>query len=263
MYAAVLNIAVYGEFLKNEGLASEAFLLFDAADVMNRMSELTKEILGQETWQKIFGDQKMPEVGWTLDEMNDFAREIDKRFLSAVEISQYEHICTKNAHAWRPEWNGNDREKFLETNNVDKFIESQNNDFIKELETFRDSGDLFFSQLIDDSVIEYMKENPVNKREGNKIYITKIPVNVIRYLRETDKKMKRYHACHCPWAKRSILQDEGPLSRSFCHCSLGHGKKSFDVAFGQELTGRIVETVMDENSLKCVFEVDIPDELLK
>ena len=262
VYQTLLIIALYGEFLKNEELCSEVFLLFDAAGVMDRLSELTREHLGEEVWRKIFGDVKMPEIGWTLDEMSDFTRDIEKRFLLTVPREKYERVCVKNAHAWDPAWNGNEREEFLKMKSVDKFIEARNDGFMKELEKFRDSGELFFSQAIDDEVIAYMRENPVCRREGDKLIFTKIPFSAGKYLRETDAKMKRYYACHCPWAKRSILRGE-PVSRSFCHCSLGHAKKSFDNAFGRELNGVIIETVLDGNGLKCVFEVGIPGDIME
>ena len=122
------------------------------------------------------------------------------------------------------------------------FLQETQHDFM-ELERRRDTGDLFFNQKIDDAVIAYMKANPYAVRKGSKIIVTKIPFLARKYLAETDVKMKRYYACHCPWARESILNETCTVSPSFCRCSLGLEKKDFETALGRELDGRIVSTV--------------------
>lgn len=263
LYKKLVHLNEYAAFIRNEDLMSEAMLLRDAWNVMNRASELTKKIQGSEVWGKIFGDVEMPQIGWTLDEMTDFSREFDKRALMAMPRNQYEHICVKNAHSWEPEWDSDWREEFLKYKSVDKFIEVNNEYLIRELERCRNEGSLFFTQEVDECVIEYVKANPQFYRIGNKIHVKRMPFLTKRYLNETDKRMKRHYACHCAWIRNSILQPEGAVSKSFCYCSLGHDKRRFDVAFDQEVSGRVIETVMDDDSLLCIFEIDIPDDIMR
>ncbi|MCK7488759.1 MAG: hypothetical protein MZU97_27145 [Bacillus subtilis] len=52
-------------------------------------------------------------------------------------------------------------------------------------------------------------ETAFGKREGQSVYITKIPFRAKRCLEEKDPKMRRYLYCHCPWARESILSQEG------------------------------------------------------
>jgi len=82
-----------------------------------------------------------------------------------------------------------------------------------------------------------------------------------KYLDETDNKMKRYYACHCPWARQSILKDK-TISKSFCYCSFGHDKYELESAFGRSLDGRVICSVLEADSLQCIFEVDIPRDIL-
>lgn len=70
------------------------------------------------------------------------------------------------------------------------------------LTRLRDEDKLWYTVEINDEVLDFIKSDPEmegGKRKGDKIYITKVPYNAVRYLHETDPKMKRYYACHCPW----------------------------------------------------------------
>ena len=249
----------YAKYLGNEDLASELVLFFDAWNVMTRMSDLTKEHHAA-AWENVFGDVDLPQVGATLDEMSIFTREVDRRMQAELALADYQYIMCKNAHAWDPAWDGDWQEQFRASGSLDAFITLLNESFISELVSCRDKGELFWSQIVDDQVMAHMKANPLYTRLGHTIRVQKIPYLTRRYLAAEDTRMKRFYACHCPWIRNSILQEEGAVSRHFCNCSLGHAKRPFDVAFGRAVTGRVIETVMDEDGLVCLFEIDIPTE---
>jgi len=252
----------YAWSIRDEYLMSETVLLIDAAGVMNKLFEVTKELSGPDVWQEVFGGVEMPQIGWTINEMNDFTVLIDRKYLNAAPKEDYERACEIVAHCFGG-WHRDGRKTFLSIKNIDAFCKKLCDDLIKELERCRDTGDLYFNQKIDDAVIGYMKANPYAVRRGSKIVVTKIPFRAKEYLAETDNKMKRYYACHCPWARESILNEADTVSPSFCHCSLGLEKKDFETALGRELDGRIVSTVLEKDSLKCVFEIDIPEDILE
>ena len=72
-------------------------------------------------------------------------------------------------------------------------------------------------------MLEFIRQNPsmlAPVRKGNKLYCMAFPCNMNEYLKTADNRMKRYHACHCPFAKESILSDS-VVSPVLCHCSLG------------------------------------------
>jgi len=252
----------YAFYLRNGELISELVLLRDAWNVMNRTSELIKKH-GGDSWERVFGGLRIPEIGATLDEMSDFTREIEKRMLDAMPRDNCEGIMSKNAHSWEPEWDWDENSKLLEAKTIDEYIEMKHAEFIKELEGYRDRGEFFFTQEIDDQVIEFARDNLITVRNGNKILHTRAPYLMKQYINAADRKMKRYYACHCPWKRNSILQEEGSLSSSMCYCCLGHAKKSFDLAFGRELNGRVVKTMMDEDCVLCTYEYDIPDDIME
>jgi hypothetical protein len=44
---------------------------------------------------------------------------------------------------------------------------------------------------------------------------------------------------------------------------LGYVKKPFDIAFDREISGRVIKTAMDEDSRGCVFELEIPADIME
>lgn len=68
-------------------------------------------------------------------------------------------------------------------------------------------------------------------------------------------------ACHCPFARESILQDEGPVSKTLCYCSLGHTKVFWEVALDMPLEGEAAESAL-AGDLSCLFVIYLPDEAM-
>jgi len=252
----------YAWAIRDDHLLSETILLIDGEGIMERLSEVTKETCGPEVWEKVFGGREIPKVGATLDEINAFTLDTDKRFHAAAPRERYECACEQVAHCWNDAWTSTGPEDLRRLGSIDALVAHMNEQAIKQFETCRDKGEPFFNQMIDDDVIAHAKANPSYRREGDKLYVEKNPFQATEFLVATDSRMKRYYACHCPLARETILQADGPVSRSFCHCSLGYSKKPFEAAFGRELEGRTVSVVFDEDTYKCVFEIDIPDDIL-
>jgi hypothetical protein len=133
-------------------------------------------------------------------------------------------------------------------------------EFLNQLEHIKDEGGLFFSQEITDEVIEFVRSDPEisqGVRQGNTLYVTKIPYMAKEYLAETDPDRKRYYYCHCPWARESLRQSEGPVSARFCQCSAGFHKKPWEVIFGRRLEVDVLESVL-KGDLRCRFAIHLP-----
>ena len=88
-----------------------------------------------------------------------------------------------------------------------------------------------------------------------------IPLQYERVLSVTDEKMKRYYACHCPFAKESILS-ENVVSSVLCNCSLGHMMNFVEAFMGRELRGKVVHSVLN-GDLICEYEIEIPDDIMQ
>ena len=82
---------------------------------------------------------------------------------------------------------------------------------------------------------------------------------VQEYLDATDDKMKRYYACHCAWARESILQGD-EVSSDFCYCSGGFTKQPWEAALDQHLEVELVKSVLRGDN-ECSFIIHLPADL--
>ena len=119
---------------------------------------------------------------------------------------------------------------------------------------------MFFNQRITDEVVAYVRGNPeiaAGVRQGDVLYVTKIPYMAHEYLAEPDEEKKRYYYCHCPWARESLVGGATPVSATFCQCSAGYHKKPWEVIFGQTLRADVLESVL-KGDLRCRFAIHLP-----
>ena len=56
------------------------------------------------------------------------------------------------------------------------------------------------------------------RREGNVIYVRKIPFDSKNYGKAADRDEKRKHYCHCPMVRNHL--DNG-IFAAFCYCGSG------------------------------------------
>jgi hypothetical protein len=213
-------------------------------------------------WEQVFGGKEMPQAGWTLEEMSDFACEIEQKYIAAVSKENYESVLKYKTHRSNYK-NTRGHKNFQTLEDIDLFLQKRNADILALHKRYYKSGNIYFNQILDDSVIADCESGRLDaRREGKKIICYQIPFLWSKYLAEPDSRMKRYYACHCPWVRKSILK-ENSVSKSFCHCSFGHERPWLESAFGRELDGRVICSAVEENCYECAFEFDIPDDIME
>ena len=87
------------------------------------------------------------------------------------------------------------------------------------------------------------------------------PANMKEYLSASGEHMKRYYACHCPFAKESILS-EAPVSDSLCSCSLRHAMNFAEAFLDRKLNGRVLTSAL-KSDMVCTYEVNLPDDIME
>ncbi|MCG3259380.1 MAG: hypothetical protein H7644_06520, partial [Candidatus Heimdallarchaeota archaeon] len=164
------------------------------------------------------------------------------------------------------EWRKPDRERFLKSQNIDEFLAEKRKRFMESLEKHEKEGTLFFTQEINKEVLEYVKDRPEIEggiRKGNILTVSKIPHETINYLNETDKLMKTYYYCHCPWVKESIKDGSvDELPNIFCNCSGGYYRSYWEIVLDHPVKVKVVKTVLNGDPI-CEFDILLPDEIVK
>lgn len=255
----------YGTYAHQKAVVLAMFEFFEACKVPEVLSCRIKEVLGENKWSEITAGLNPPKISYTPEQRSNYTRALMKKLGSHVdekgECEIFGRVChgrTRSDFAWV-------RDKFLESGNIDKFLETSNKEFLDDLIRYRDSDALFFGQQINNTVIDYLKSDPKFwwKRKGAEISITKMPYRTLDFLNTTDLRMKQYYACHCAWARKSILQEEGPVRRSICSCSLNFTKLYIEAALDRQLEGKNIETALDGKATCCTTVILIPDSILR
>jgi hypothetical protein len=186
------------------------------------------------------------------------------RLESRVDAETCREILADSLRDLKDEWYLAERAKFQECGSIDEYLARKGQDFVAQLEQIRDEGGLYFTQPVSDEVIDYVRAHPEilhGVREGDVLYEAKIPYMTQEYLAETDEALKRYYYCHCPWVRESLVAGDVRVSPTFCQCSAGFHKKSWEVIFDQPLQAEVVETVLAGDAW-CKFAIHLPAEAL-
>ncbi len=261
-----LNFAAlsrYAYFIKNMDLFLPVLGIFDGSEVMNVLHERLGEHLGDEKRDEILPKQDLPPLGMPDTEKVDVTREVLKRMTKTLSAEDCKRILADVAHGLPRDFRKGEREKYLQAGSIDEYLKQKRESALAELEKHRDDGTLFFNQYITDDVVEYIKSRPdvlSGERRGNTIYHTKIPFMTKEFLEATDERMRRYYACHCAWARESILDDERDVSADFCHCSGGFTKQPWEAALDQPLEYEMVKSVLQGHT-ECSFIIHLPEDV--
>ena len=257
-YAALSR---YAFFIKNMDLFLLVLAIFDGGEVMNVLHERLGEHVGDEKRDEILSEKDLPPLGIPDTEKMKVTRGVLEKMEKVLDPSDCKKILADVAHGLPRDFRKGEREKFLKAGSIDEYLKQKRHDAIAELEKHRDDGTLFYNQYITDEVVEFVKDRSdvlSGERRGNTIYHTKIPYMVQEFLDATDERMKRYYACHCAWARESILDDDVDVSADFCHCSGGFTKMPWEVALDQQLEYDMVKSVLKEDD-ECSFVIHLPE----
>jgi hypothetical protein len=260
----LVALARYGYFCQNNALYVAILELLDGEEAFGGLYRKVGEVVGAERRAEIFGEAAVPPLGTSSQKKAQLTRAVMIRLDHLVDAETQARIFSDSFRDLPEPYYEKDKQKYREIGDFDHYLEFKRAEFLDLLERLLKEGRLFFSQEITQEVIDFVRADPEisqGVREGNMLYVTKIPYMAKQYLAETDPKMKRYHACHCPWARESLRDGETPVSARFCQCSAGFHKKSWEVIFGKPLQADVLESVL-KGDLRCRFAIHLPEEAL-
>jgi hypothetical protein len=258
-YQYLLALARYGRHVRNHTLFVAILQLLDGAEALEGMARRVGEVLGEEARDEVF-PAPLPPLGLSSWEKAHVTRAVMQRLEPRLDAGTCRDVFADSFRDLPESMFLEDRQRYHDLGDFDRFLEIKRQEFIAHLQKLRDEGALFFDQEITDAVIDFVRQDPEisqGVRRGNVLYVTKIPYRTKEYLAEADPQRKRTLYCHCPWARESLRQAEGPVPATFCRCSAGFHKKPWEVIFEQPLEADVLESVL-QGDQRCRFAVHLP-----
>jgi hypothetical protein len=251
----------YARFLNNKKIIVALLELLDGSDVLKNLSKTIKQTEGKTKHKAVFKGIELPPLGTLPKDKSKITKKFMDNLEAELGVVKCREILSSGPHAEPKEQFLPERKKFLESKGIDDYLRKRHKEYVEELENHLKEKTLYYTQEITKEVFDYVKETPtcqVGVRDGNVIYVTKIPYMAEKYLREKDPKKKRYYACHCGWVREAIKSDT-KISPNFCYCSAGFEKRVWDVIFGQDVKADVLQTVLGGDPI-CKFAIHIPKE---
>lgn len=192
-----------------------------------------------------------------------------KAFVEALERElgpeKARRVLAFNVHGIPAESFAKERERLHTLGSIDAWLVDFHARQVEVLKKHADDGTLWYEQKITHPVVDFIRQRQEilgGVRDGDTIYVTKIPYDPDRYIRSTDPLEKRRLACHCPLAAGSITEKGAGVPAAWCACSAGYEKFMFDVIFGEETEATVLKSVLAGDDL-CRFAVKIPASMLR
>jgi hypothetical protein len=257
----LLGLLRYARFAGNRQVETASLELLDGSDVMENLSETMSQTLGEAKRTEVFGGISLPPLGTHSKDKPKVTKELMERMEAKLGEETTKEILLSGPHAGPKEEYLHERKMFLASGGIDDFLEKRHSAYVDLLEKHMKEKTLYFTQEIDEEVLDYVRNTPTCQngvRDGDMIYVTKIPYMAKKYLHEKDDRRKRYYYCHCPWVREAILSDL-EVPSNFCYCSAAFEKRPWDVIFDQPVKVDVVETVL-RGDLICKFAIHIPKD---
>jgi hypothetical protein len=257
----LLGLLRYARFENNKAVEAAAVQMLDGATVMVALSEIVKDRVGAIEHRDIFDGIEFPAIGSPMKDWPKVTKVVMERLESGLGKDGCREALLAGPHTAPDEHYLPEKKKFEESEDIDAFLMSRSDDFVALLKQCMDENTLFFNQEIDEDVLNHVRGNREmggGVRNGDIIYETKIPYMAREYLREVDRKMKRYYYCHCPWVREAILSGL-EVPSDFCYCSAAYHKKPWDVIFGEPVEVEVVSSVL-RGDLVCRYAIKIPEK---
>lgn len=258
---AYIALIRYCRFINENDMFVALLELVDGGEVAGNLHRMLAEAFGDELRDEVYASTGVPPYGTPTPEKPATLQPVIQRLEARVgheACAAFLSACLRDLpdEAYLPE-----REKYRQAGGIDAYLCQAKEAFVAELEACYREGRLFFAQEITQDVLDFVRSDPEmggGRREGAIVYETKIPYMTKQYLAATDPTLKRYYACHCPWARDAVKDGNGELAEVFCYCSGGFHKKALEVIFEQPLKVEVLESIL-KGDTRCRFAIHLPE----
>lgn len=257
----LLALARYFYVIDNHEVYIYFTKLFGGLGVMENIRKRLSFYTDQNTADSIFSGLESPPLGTPSTKIPEYTEKIMNRLKSALPPVTYRKVLAGNNHGVPEEAMQDEKKFFEESADLETYLIERHARKVAELQQYCDENKVWFEQEITQDVVDYVASNQEilsAVRNGNKLYVTKIPYDGINFLSNEDPVLKSYYACHCPFARERILDEsKSNVDADWCYCSGGYAKFPFEVIFGEELEVEMLDSALKGDPV-CRFAITLP-----
>lgn len=261
----LLAIARYFYIIERHDIYIYFASLFGGLGVIESIKERLQAKEGEDVCQSVFRNYKEIPLGTDPKEMPKAIETMMNGLLETVPPESVRNVLAGNNHGIPKESMNREKEFYEAAETLDDYLLERHQRKVKELQEYCDRKQVWYEQEITQEVVDYVKGNQEilsAVREGDTLYVTKIPYDGSHYLEAEDEKLKSYYACHCPFARESIMNQESVVSPQWCYCSGGFAKFPFEVLFDRELEVELLKSALAGDVI-CRFAIKLPKGFTK
>jgi hypothetical protein len=255
-----VGIYLYAEMIGNHDLQIGILELLDGYEILGNLYRAVDEELGEEARATIFEGITLPPIGTIPLTWTRVNSVVFPRLETLADPATIKRILRSGLRDLPDAHYLGMKQRFVELQDIDAFLEDRGRTHLERLTKHRDDHTPYFTQMINDDVLEFVKANPEigqGVRHGNTIVEIKIPHQSIEYLEATDLAAKQYRVCHCPVVKESMAHDDLPVPSTFCEFCPSFNAKPWEVIFGKKLNYDVLESAK-RGGQWCKFAIHLP-----
>ncbi|MFC1572051.1 hypothetical protein ACFL6M_00470 [Candidatus Eisenbacteria bacterium] len=255
----LLDLARYCWVVRRNDFYIHFTKLFGGLSIFPSIAQRLEEVAGKDIKEAVFKGIEQPPLGSPPEAYPPLTELLMERMQEHLSPEQCRRVLAFNHHGIPVENFEKHKAWFAEAQSIDRFLERVHEEAISDLEEHAREGKIWYEQEITPEVIELVRSNQEilsAVRDGDRLYITKIPYAGKEYLEEKDPTLKRYHACHCPLAREAILMEDTDVPYEWCNCSAGFGKLMFDTVLEDDMQAEVLESAL-RGDPRCRFALKI------
>lgn len=251
----------FHDFIQVKPVATYLLTMLGTVRVLENQKQRMALLCGNAKAEAVFSKAMIPTLGSDLRHYPTMICDYLKSMTSYLPESECRRVLAGNHHDVDVTQFAEDKLLFADELNLQELLLRKHRRLIEELQSFAQSGKLWFEQHITQDVVDYVmahQEIQTGIVEGDRVIVAKIPYNPDAWLKAANPIRKRYHACHCPFVREAVLTSEAVPSL-WCYCSGGFTKLFYDYLFDADLEVELLESVLDGADI-CRFAIQLPRE---
>jgi len=177
-YERIIGLARYCRFSNHDAGLFYLVTMCGTIGVLDSMQARMRLVLGDEEADKIISTMKNPPLGSVYEAYPEVVNSMLSVMQRSLPIKTCRKILAGNHHGIPVEKFNYDKEKFKELGSIDDYLKFRTSSMLEEMELCMNEGRMWYEQKITPRVLEFVRANPeiqAGVREGNTVYITKIP----------------------------------------------------------------------------------------